>query len=101
MLFNTLGRFRYRAASLIKQSRGNFFSPPRRDPRPFFREGPGTPALRQRWQTIGESGGVFFKLQLVMFFEGIRSERELMRVAADCLSSVHWHLGYDLQTSFR
>jgi hypothetical protein len=44
---------------------------------------------------------VFFKLQLVMFFEGIRSERELMRVAADCLSSVHWHLGYDLQTSFR
>jgi transposase len=25
---------------------------------------------------------VFFKLQLVMFFEGIRSERELMRQAA-------------------
>ena len=25
---------------------------------------------------------VFFRLQLVMFFEGIRSERELMRVAA-------------------
>src|SRR3954466_4448109 len=38
---------------------------------------------------------VFFKLQLVMFFEGIRSERELIRVAADRLS-VRWYLGYDL-----
>jgi transposase len=38
---------------------------------------------------------VFFKLQLVMFFEGIRSERQLMRVAADRLS-VRWYLGYDL-----
>ena len=38
---------------------------------------------------------VFFKLQLVMFFEGVRSERELMRVAADRLS-VRWYLGYDL-----
>ncbi len=38
---------------------------------------------------------VFFKLQLVMFFEGIRSERQLMRVAADRLS-VRWFLGYDL-----
>ena len=38
---------------------------------------------------------VFFKLQLVMFFEGMRSERELMRVAADRLS-VRWYLGYDL-----
>jgi transposase len=28
---------------------------------------------------------VFFKLQLVLFFEGLRSERELMRVAADRL----------------
>ena len=36
---------------------------------------------------------VFFKLQLVMFFEGIRSERELVRVAADRLS-VRWYLGY-------
>ncbi len=35
---------------------------------------------------------VFFKLQLVMFFEGIRSERELMRQAADRLS-VLWYLG--------
>jgi len=38
---------------------------------------------------------VFFKLQLVMFFEGIRSERQLMWHAADRLS-VHWYLGYDL-----
>ena len=38
---------------------------------------------------------VFFKLQLVMFFEGIRSERELVRVAADRLS-VRWYLSYDL-----
>src|SRR5689334_8200466 len=38
---------------------------------------------------------VFFKLQLVMFFEGIRSERHLMRHAADRLS-VRWYLGYDL-----
>jgi len=38
---------------------------------------------------------VFFKLQLVMFFEGIRSERELMRQAADRLS-ILWYLGYNL-----
>jgi len=38
---------------------------------------------------------VFFKLQLVLFFEGLRSERELMRVAADRIS-VRWYLGYDL-----
>ncbi len=35
---------------------------------------------------------VFFKLQLVMFFEGIRSERLLMRHADDRLS-VRWYLG--------
>jgi transposase len=38
---------------------------------------------------------VFFKLQLVMFFEGIRSERLLMRHAADRLS-ILWYLGYNL-----
>ena len=38
---------------------------------------------------------VFFKLHLVMFFEGLRSERQLMAVAADRLS-VRWYLGYDL-----
>src|SRR6266699_5524233 len=35
---------------------------------------------------------VFFKLQLVMFFEGIRSERQLIRQAADRLS-VRWFIG--------
>jgi Transposase domain (DUF772) len=35
---------------------------------------------------------VFFKLQLVLFFEGIRSERQLMRHAADRLS-VRWYIG--------
>jgi transposase len=38
---------------------------------------------------------IFFKLQLVMFFEGIRSERQLMRHAADWLS-IRWYIGYDL-----
>ena len=38
---------------------------------------------------------VFFKLQLVMFFEDIRSERLLMRQVADRLS-VRWYIGYDL-----
>jgi transposase len=38
---------------------------------------------------------VFFKLQLVLFFEGIRSERQLLALAADRLS-VRWYLGYDL-----
>jgi len=38
---------------------------------------------------------VFFKLQLVMLFERIHSERQLMSVAADRLS-VRWYLGYDL-----
>jgi transposase len=38
---------------------------------------------------------VFFKLQLVMLFEGIRSERQLLRLAADQLS-VRWFLGYTL-----
>ena len=41
---------------------------------------------------------VFFKLQLVMFFEGIRAARQLMRHAADRLS-ILWYLGYDLGES--
>jgi transposase len=39
---------------------------------------------------------VFFTLQLVMFFEDIRSERQLMGIVADRLS-LRWYLGYDLQ----
>ena len=35
---------------------------------------------------------VFFKLQLVMFFDGIRSERQLMQLSADRLS-VRWYVG--------
>ena len=38
---------------------------------------------------------IFFKLQLVMFFEDLRSERQLMSVVADRLS-LRWYLGYDL-----
>jgi transposase len=38
---------------------------------------------------------VFFKLYLVMFFEGIRSERQLLALAADRLG-VRWYLGYGL-----
>ena len=38
---------------------------------------------------------VFFKLQLIMFFEGIRSERQLLEVAR--LNLAHrWYLGYHL-----
>ena len=38
---------------------------------------------------------VFFKLHLVLFFEGLRSERQLLRVVGDRLS-LRWYLGYDL-----
>jgi transposase len=38
---------------------------------------------------------VFFKLQLVMFFEDLRSERQLMSVVADRLS-LRWYSGCDL-----
>jgi len=37
---------------------------------------------------------VLFTLALVMFFEGIRSERQLLRLAADRLS-VRWYLGFN------
>ena len=38
---------------------------------------------------------VFFKLELILFFEDLRSERQLMEVVADRLS-LRWYLGYDL-----
>src|SRR3954463_893006 len=38
---------------------------------------------------------VFFKLQLILFFEGLRSERQLLQVVADRLS-LRWYVGYDL-----
>ena len=53
--------------------------------------------VRDRYEEAGRPSidpVVFFKLQLVLFFEGLRSERELVRTAADRLS-VRWYLGYD------
>src|SRR4029453_757101 len=41
---------------------------------------------------------VFFKLQLILFFEGLRSERQLIQVVADRLS-LRWFVGYDLTES--
>src|SRR5258708_2103212 len=38
---------------------------------------------------------VFFKLQLIMFFEGIRSERQLMEQVKVNLAH-RWYIGYDL-----
>jgi transposase len=38
---------------------------------------------------------VFFKLQLIMFFEGIRSERQLME-AVNVNLAHRWYIGYDL-----
>ncbi len=38
---------------------------------------------------------IFFKLQLIMFFEGIRSERQLMELASLHLAH-RWYLGYNL-----
>jgi transposase len=38
---------------------------------------------------------VFFKLQLIMFFEGIRSERQLMKMVNLNLA-YRWFIGYDL-----
>ena len=54
--------------------------------------------VRERYAVAGRPSIdpiVFFKLQLVMFFENIRSERLLMRQVADRLS-VRWYIGYDL-----
>ncbi len=54
--------------------------------------------VRECYSTAGRPSidpVVFFKLQLVMFFEDIRSERLLMRQVADQLS-VRWYVGYDL-----
>ena len=38
---------------------------------------------------------VFFKLQLIMYFEGIRSERDLMEQVKLNLA-YRWYIGYDL-----
>jgi transposase len=53
---------------------------------------------RDSYAAIGRPGidpVVFFRLQLIMFFEGIRSERRLMETAS--LNLAHrWYLGYHL-----
>jgi transposase len=54
--------------------------------------------VRECYAAVGRASidpVVFFKLQLVMFFEDIRAVRLLMRQVADRLS-VRWYLGYDL-----
>jgi transposase len=54
--------------------------------------------VRETYAPIGRPSidpVVFFRLQLVLFFEGLRSERQLLRVVADRLS-LRWYLGYDL-----
>jgi transposase len=54
--------------------------------------------VRDRYAALGRPSIdpiVFFKLHLVMFFEGIRSARQLELVGADRIS-VRWYLGYDL-----
>lgn len=38
---------------------------------------------------------VFFTLQLVLFFQGVRSERQLLRRVGDRLS-LRWYVGYEL-----
>src|SRR5262245_55016461 len=51
--------------------------------------------VRESYAAVGRPSVdpvVFFKLQLVMFFEDIRSERLLMRQIADRLS-VRWYIG--------
>src|SRR5215218_10078590 len=57
--------------------------------------------VADRYAAIGRNSidpVVFFRLQLVMFFEDIRSERRLMQIAADRMSR-RWYLGYDLHES--
>jgi transposase len=54
--------------------------------------------VKERYASSGRPSvdpEVFFKLELILFFEGLRSERQLMAIAADRLS-IRWYLGYDL-----
>jgi transposase len=54
--------------------------------------------VEDRYATSGRPSidpEVFFRLQLVMFYEDICSERELMRIVSERLS-VRWYVGYDL-----
>ena len=54
--------------------------------------------VEQRYAGLGRPSidpVVFFKLQLIMFFEGIRSERQLMESVKVNLAH-RWYIGYDL-----
>src|SRR3954471_21350383 len=54
--------------------------------------------VRETYADIGRPSidpGVFFTLQLILFFAGLRSERQLMQVVADRLS-LRWYRGYDV-----
>jgi transposase len=80
---------------------------------PWKRSSPATTSYRQSEATLDLSfvrewvtdcyaaGGrpsdpvIFFKLQLVMFFEGIRSDRKLVETANLHLAH-RWYLGYHL-----
>src|SRR5579871_3092725 len=54
--------------------------------RDFYASGVGRPSI---------DPVTFFKLHLIMFFEGIRSERQLMETVS--LNLAHrWYIGYDL-----
>src|SRR5260370_12478683 len=58
--------------------------------------------VRERYAAVGRPSidpVVFFKLQLVMFFEDLRSERLLMRQVAHRLI-VRWYVVYDLDELF-
>src|SRR5215213_9750733 len=77
------------------RSEGQLLPPPGGADRLVVREGDGRPTLRQGRQAQRRDPVVFFKLQLVLFCEDLRSERQLMGVVADRLS-VRWYLGYDL-----
>jgi transposase len=57
--------------------------------------------VRDAYPTIGRPSidpVIFFKLYLVLVFEGLRSERQLLMLAADRLS-VRWYLRYSLDES--
>jgi transposase len=57
--------------------------------------------VEERYAALGRPSVdpvVFFKLQLVLFFEGLRSERQLMAVVADRLS-IRWYLWAMISTS--
>ncbi len=73
----------------------NFYRHLDRKLKPLIRQGPRGGLLRFFGPSERRHPVVFFRLQLVMFFEDIRSERQLMEVGADRLS-IRWFLGYNL-----